>query len=141
MLNIPKQFATFLFLLLSVSGLHAEDSKMLESVESSARAWLNLTDHKKYAESWKNASALFQANAPESEWIKNVTTIRSPLGAMKSRYLATAHSATSVPNAPDGAYVIVQFYTTFEHKALTLETVTATKEQDNIWRVSDYLIK
>lgn len=141
MLNIPRQFAIFLFLLLFVSGLHAEDSKILESVESSARAWLNLIDHGKYAESWQNASALFQAQASESDWVKNITTIRSPLGKMKSRHLATAHSATSRPNAPDGEYVIVQFYTTFEHKALTLETVTTTKEQDNIWRVSDYLIK
>lgn len=141
MLNIPKQFAIFIFLFLFVSGLHAEDSKMLESVENSARAWLNLTDHEKYAESWKNASALFRAKAPESDWVKNIKTIRSPLGTMKSRHLATAHSATSLPNTPDGEYVIVQFYTTFEHKALTLETVTTTKEQDNIWRVSDYLIE
>lgn len=141
MLNIPKQFATFLYLFLFVSGLHAEDSKILESVESSARTWLNLIDYGKYGESWKNASPLFQAKAPESDWIQNITTIRSPLGAMKSRHLATAHSATSLTNAPDGEYVIVQFYTTFEHKALTLETVTTTKEQDNIWRVSDYLIE
>lgn len=141
MLKNPKQIATFLFLLFFVSGLHAEDSKILENVENSARAWLNLTDHGKYPESWKNASALFQAKAPESDWVNNITSIRSPLGTMKSRHLATAHSATSLPNAPDGEYVIVQFYTTFEHKALALETVTTVKEQNNIWRVSDYHIK
>jgi CHAD domain-containing protein len=141
MLKITKQFVIFLTLLLFISKLYAEDGKILEAVESSSRAWLSLPDSRKYAESWKNASALFQAKKSESGWIKNMEAIRSPLGAMKSRHIATAHLATSLPNMPDGEYVVVQFYTSFEHKALALETVTTVKEKSDTWRVSEYLIK
>lgn len=141
MLKITKQFAIFVFLLFLIKELHAEDNNILESVESSARAWLNLVDGEKYAESWKNASGLFQTKEPESDWVKNMTTIRSPLGTAKSRHIATAHAATSLPNLPNGEYVVVQFYTSFEHKTLALETVTTAKEQDGTWRVSEYLIK
>jgi len=141
MLKISKQFVTFLFLLFFISELYAEDDKILEAVESSARAWLNLPDNGKYAESWKNASTLFQAKKSESDWGKNIKAIRSPLGTMKSRHIATAHLATSLPDMPDGEYVIVQFYTSFEHQTLALETVTTVKEQDDTWRVSEYLIE
>ena len=141
MLKITKQFVTFLFLIIFISDLYAEDDKILETVESSARAWLSLSDNEKYAESWKNASALFQAKKSESDWIKNMEATRSPLGTMKSRHIATAHLATSLPDVPDGEYVIVQFYTSFENQALALETVTTVKEQDDTWHVSEYLIK
>lgn len=141
MLKITKQFAIFLFLLLFISEIYAEDDKILEAVESSARAWLNLPDSGKYAESWKNASTLFQTKKSESDWKKNMKAIRSPLGTMKSRHIATAYLATSLPDMPDGEYVIVQFYTSFEHQALALETVTTIQEQDDTWRVSEYLVE
>lgn len=141
MLKITKQFFIFLLLLFFINELSAEDSKILKNVESSARAWLSLADKGKYAESWKNASTLFHAKASESDWIKNMEAARSPFGSMKSRHIATAHSATSLPGVPDGEYVVVQFYTSFEHKPLALETITTIKEQDDIWRVSDYQIK
>ena len=48
---------------------------------------------------------------------------------------------TSVPGAPDGEYVVIQFQTIFEHKASAIETVTPSKEKDGAWRVSGYYIK
>lgn len=141
MLKITKSFMSALFLFLLINHVHADDNRILKNVESSTRSWLQLVDNGKYAASWKNASTLFKSSKSESDWIKNMQAIRSPLGSMKSRHLATAHAAKSLPDVPDGDYVIVQFYTTFEHKALALETVTAVKEQDDRWRVSEYLIK
>jgi hypothetical protein len=141
MLKATQYLITVLFLFLFINQLHADDNRILKNVESSTRLWLQLVDDGKYAASWKNASTLFKSSKSESDWIKNMKANRSPLGSMKSRHIATAHAAKSLPDVPDGDYVIVQFYTTFEHKALALETVTAVKEQDDRWRVSEYLIK
>ena len=141
MLKNTKQFITFLFLFTIINQIYADDSGILENVENNTRSWLNLVDNGQYAASWKNASTLFKSKESESVWIKNLESIRSPLGSMKSRHIATAHSAKSLPGVPDGEYLIVQFYTSFEHKALALETVTAVKEQDETWRVSEYFIK
>lgn len=50
-------------------------------------------------------------------------------------------SPTSLPGAPDGEYVVIQFETSFEKKKSSLETVTPMKEKDGAWRVSGYYIK
>ncbi len=47
----------------------------------------------------------------------------------------------TVPGAPDGEYVVIQFDTQFENKAAAVETVTPMREKDGSWRVSGYFIK
>ncbi|MDD5138124.1 MAG: DUF4019 domain-containing protein, partial [Candidatus Omnitrophica bacterium] len=47
---------------------------------------------------------------------------------------------TTLPGAPDGEYVIVQFDTTFENKKSSVESVTMSLEADGRWRVSGYFI-
>jgi hypothetical protein len=48
---------------------------------------------------------------------------------------------TSVPGAPDGQYVLIQFETVFEKKAQSIETITPMLDADRTWRVSGYYIK
>ena len=60
---------------------------------------------------------------------------------MKSRRLVSARFERSLPGVPDGEYVIVQFNSSFEHKADATETVTPMKDPDGQWRVSGYFIK
>jgi hypothetical protein len=48
---------------------------------------------------------------------------------------------TSLPGAPDGEYVIIQFETSFENKKIAIETVTPMMDKDGNWRVSGYYIK
>ena len=66
---------------------------------------------------------------------------RTPFGALKSRKVKSTQYTTTLPGAPDGHYVIVQFDTSFEHKAAAIETVTPMKDPDGSWRVSGYFIK
>jgi len=58
-----------------------------------------------------------------------------------SRELKTAKYATSLPGAPDGEYVVIQFKTSFANKADALETITPMKDDKGAWRVSGYFIK
>lgn len=48
---------------------------------------------------------------------------------------------TSLPGAPDGKYVVIQYDTSFENKKAAVETVTPMLDKDGKWRVSGYYIK
>ena len=85
-----KRLIAVLLLLFCTSVAYAEENNILDKVESSARSWLELVDSGKYKESWENSSALFKTKTSESEWIKSITVIRAPRGAVNARYIATA---------------------------------------------------
>ena len=138
---MTKRLIVLLLLLFCTSFVYAEESNILEKVESSARSWLGLIDSGKYKESWENSSSLFKSKTSESEWIKLITAIRAPRGAINARYIATAASGKSLSGFPDGEYVVLQFYTTFSEKGLAMETVTLAKTQNETWQVAEYSIK
>jgi hypothetical protein len=100
-----------------------------------------LTDTGQYESSWDSASALFKAAISEEDWVQSLSAVRSPIGALESREMATAEFSTTLPGAPDGEYVVFQFNSSFEYKAKALETVTAMKGADGAWRVAGYFIK
>ena len=67
--------------------------------------------------------------------------VRAPLGSLESRTLKSATPSTSLPGAPDGDYVVMQFDTSFERKKDGGETVTAVQETDGVWRIVGYFIR
>lgn len=48
--------------------------------------------------------------------------------------------ATSLPGAPDGDYVVLQFATKFENNTKAIETVTPMLNEGH-WRVSGYYVR
>jgi hypothetical protein len=48
---------------------------------------------------------------------------------------------TTLPGAPDGEYVVIQYQSSFGKKNLAVETVTPMLDQDGVWRVSGYFIR
>jgi len=139
---MKNAFAAFALVL---SGLTAPLAMSLESreaaAESAARAWLALVDAGSYDASWSAAAALFRQKVPQAQWQSAVSGARGPLGALKSRTLQSATLASSLPGAPDGEYVVVQYASSFENKASAIETVTPMKDKDGTWRVSGYFIR
>ena len=57
------------------------------------------------------------------------------------RTLKGAESASELPGAPDGQYVVIQFDTQFERKRTAIETVTPMLDTDGQWRVSGYFVR
>jgi len=104
-------------------------------------AWLKLVDDGKYDESWKQSGKLFQTAVNQAAWSKQLDTVRGSLGKVSSRSVKSTQYATSLPGAPDGEYVVVQYDTSFEMKRTAVETITPMKEADGSWRVSGYFIK
>jgi len=115
-----------------------------DAAKSAARkpveAWLALVDSGNYAESWDAASSLFKAAMTREVWKAALEQVRAPLGALKERKLAGAQYATALPNAPAGEYVIFQFNATYAARS-GVETVTAMKDKDGVWRVAGYFIR
>jgi hypothetical protein len=66
---------------------------------------------------------------------------RDPLGKVQSRKLVKATYTKSLPGAPDGDYVVMQYESSFEHKQSAIETITGALDKDGKWRVSGYFIK
>ena len=108
---------------------------------AAAETWLALVDSGKYAESWEEAAKYFKGVVPKDQWVSGLQPVREPLGKIVSRKVGVKSYETSLPGAPDGEYVVIQFNTSFEKKALAVETVTPMMDEDGKWRVSGYFIK
>ncbi|OYV96965.1 MAG: hypothetical protein B7Z68_04530 [Acidobacteria bacterium 21-70-11] len=108
---------------------------------AAAKSWLALVDAGRYGPSWDAAASTFKNAVTRTDWERMAASARGPFGKLLSRELASSRAATSLPGAPDGHYVVVQFKTAFEHKAQAVETVTAMLESDGAWRVTGYFIK
>lgn len=106
-----------------------------------ARGWLALVDSGRYAESWKAAATYFQNAVTEQNWETSLTGVRTPLGRLVRRRLIKSQEANSLPGAPDGQYLVMQFATAFENKKSAVETVTFMLEKDGKWRAAGYFIK
>ena len=109
--------------LAAVTGV-AEDSDKEKVAVASAEKWLGLVDGGKYGESWKEAAGFFRNAVKQEQWEQSLQTVRKPLGKSISRQVKTKTYKTSLPGAPDGEYVVIQFETSFENKKSAIETVT-----------------
>ncbi|MBB1423937.1 DUF4019 domain-containing protein [Pseudoalteromonas sp. SG43-7] len=105
-----------------------------------ATSWLEVVDSGKYANSWQQAGAFFQKNVPQALWVSKLEQVRTPLGAVTSREGISRQVLTSIPQLPDGDYVILEFQTDFENKAQSIETVTLKKSAEQ-WQVIGYFIQ
>jgi len=117
------------------------DEQTIAAAIDSAKSWLQLIDENKYSESWTQAAEFFRNNVPQQQWISSLSTLRKPMGKMLSRKVINSTYTKTMPGAPDGQYVIIQFEATFENKQNAIETVTPMLEQNGQWRVSGYYIK
>ena len=138
LMNIRTCWLAILLVVVPLIGSVAEEKE--EAAKRAALKWLVLVDAMQYEASWKEASSLFKAQVSTADWAKAVAAARSPLGDLIARDLISATYATSLPGAPDGEYVVLQFQTGFENKAQAVETVTPMLDEGH-WRVSGYYIR
>ena len=126
--------------LAALTAAHAETEAVIAAT-ASAGTWLVLVDEGKYAQSWKTAAGYFQRAVTETNWVASLTAVRKPLGKLGSRKAGSTLEANSLPGAPEGKYVVLQFDTAFENKKSAVETVTCMLEKDGKWKVAGYFIK
>ncbi len=125
-----------------IAGLStAADPGKEKAAVLAAQKWVSLVDAGKYAESWKEAAGYFKAAVSQEKWEQALQSVRKPLGKIISRKVKTKTYQTTLPGAPDGEYVFIQFETSFHNKEFAIETVTPMMDKDGKWRVSGYFIK
>jgi hypothetical protein len=134
-------FLTLVTLILSVITVNAAGSEKEKAAVSSAEKWLRMIDEGKYAESWKDAAELFRNAVTQKQWEQSLQAVRKPLGKLLSRTIKSKTYETSLPGAPDGEYVVIEFATSFERKKAAVETVTPMRDKDGKWRAAGYYIR
>ncbi len=119
----------------------AADSVKEKAAVAAAEKWVALVDAGKYTDSWKEAAEYFKSAVNQGQWEQSIQSVREPLGKISSRKVKTKTYQTTLPGAPDGEYVIIQFETSFQNKKTATETVTPMLDKDGQWRVSGYYLK
>ncbi len=129
-----------LFILLSWIPALANETAEKRAIEAS-NTWLKLIDNGQYSKSWETAAELFKNAVSKEQWNQSLNAVRKPLGKVIKRTVKSKQYTTSLPGAPDGEYVVIQYETSFENKKSSIETVTPMLDKDGKWRVSGYYIK
>ena len=137
---IKRLIMTFT-IICSLVGAIAMAQDKNEAAKKSAESWLAVVDKGDYAASYDEAASIFKLAITKEDWLQKVRAARSPLGKMISRKLKRMQYETTLPGAPDGEYVVVQYDTSFENKRSAVETITPTLDKDGQWRVSGYFIR
>lgn len=108
---------------------------------SAAEDWLLLVDGGGYGPSWEEAAPPFKAKVPKLQWEIWLQDQRNLSGRIAARRLASATYTRSLPDAPPGDYVVIQYHSRFDNRALATEIVTPMRQHDGTWRVASYLIR
>lgn len=128
----------------STSSHDKEDQSQLAAwvLESgkAAQDYVEGLDQEKYADSWSKGDQIFQHTITKEEWADNLKDKRKPLGKMKSRTLKDQRIAKDPHGLPKGAYMIVQYKTTFANGPEAEELITLRRGSDGKWRVLTYQI-
>ena len=138
-----NRYVRLAFIALSLAALsaNAANEEAIAKAKSAAQSWLALADSGNGAMSWQTAASLFKTAVPQEKWERSLAAARGPLGALKGRTVSSATYSRTLPGAPDGEYVVIQYSSRFANKASAVETVTPMREKDGSWRVSGYFIK
>ena len=128
--------------IVGLSGCNSPSNQQAEkSGVAAAKAWLALVDGDHYAESWEASAQYFKGAIRKEQWVQTMQSGRRPFGKNISRELKSKLFRTTLPGAPDGEYVVIQFKASFENKKSAIETVTPMLDKDGQWRVSGYFMK
>jgi len=137
---IKRLMMTFT-IICSLVGAIAMAQDKNEAAKKGAESWLAVVDKGDYAASYDEAASIFKLAITKEDWLQKVRAARGPLGMMISRKLKLMQYETTLPGAPDGEYVVIQYDTSFENKRSAVETITPTLDKDGQWRVSGYFIR
>ena len=139
-ISATAAMAAMVLLLTAASTARADEEAKKKAI-AAAEAWLELVDKGDFAAGWETAAALFRNAVTAEDFARQVKPTRQAIGKLISREVILSQYETSLPGAPDGEYVVIQFKSVFENKASAIETVTPMKDPDGEWRVSGYFIK
>ena len=105
-----------------------------------AESYLELLDQDRYPDAWREMSTLFHALGNQDLWLSRQKLIRSAYGPLAARQFYRLDYRQSFNLSPDGLYVIVQFKSSYQHKAETTETVVLDCRSAPDCSIREYVI-
>jgi len=136
---------SFLITAVLLAGLIAapaqgqSDDERTATAKKAAAEWLDLVDANDYDASWEEAASLLKSQVTAEQWAVQVQQVHDQLGEFQERSLIAARYTTSLPNVPDGEYVIAQYRAQFSNQTV-IETATLAKE-GSTWRIAGYFVR
>ena len=130
-----------LFLSIATLPSIAQQEEDTKEAQQKAEEWLPLVDENDYSASWDEASPIFQQAISEDKWAETAKQVRSQVGDFESRNIQQAQYTTSLPNAPEGEYVVVQYESAFSNLENAIEIVVMNKTGDGEWAPIGYNIQ
>jgi len=116
----------------------SNDEKVTAAKEAAAE-WIELLDANDYQATWEQAASLLKSQVTADQWANQIQQVHSQFGELQERSLIAARYTTSLPNVPEGEYVIAQYRAQYGNQTL-IETATLTKDGD-AWRVAGYVVR
>ena len=108
---------------------------------TSSMHWLTLVDGGNYGGAYEEAAVSFRKTIERLKWEVAAQNARAASGPLINRRMRTATFTRTLPGAPDGEYVIMQFDSRFDRQALITEMVVSEREKDGSWKVAGYWLK
>jgi hypothetical protein len=108
--------------------------------KQAALNWLDLIDSKKYSQAYSLAAPYFKEKVNEKSWINIIKSTRKSRSPIAGRKLLGSKYFTSLPDAPDGEYFVIQFSSESPESIETIETITPVLDGGQ-WKVCGYYIK
>ena len=124
-----------------VAAQHAQETDHSKAGVAAADQWLALADAGKGAETWRAAGTVFRGAVTAEQWAGMLQGARAPLGELKSRSLTNARYTRTLPGAPEGDYVVIQYGAVYANRPGVTETVVTAREADGSWKVVTYLVQ
>ena len=94
-----------------------------KQAEQAVAAWLPVWDAGKTDETYDRLAEQTKKDVSLAQWVGYWTSVRKPLGAVRSRKLLKAEYIESLPTIPDRAGAMLQYETEFENRAHAIETI------------------
>lgn len=123
------------------AALGADTAAAQQAAQQAAQRWLALMDAGQAVEAWDAAAPVLQAAVTRGAWLDVGTSVRAPLGAVKSRRQTSSVFTRTLPGAPDAEYVVIQYATDFSNRAGVVETVVPMRLPDGSWKVTTYRLR
>jgi len=139
-LNLFAPIVMAVSVLLAGSAYAQEDQRVADA-KVAATAWLALVDAGQYADSWSRGASAFRTAVTQEKWQQAGMQVRTPLGAMTARTFKSAQFSRTLPGAPDGEYVVIEYATTYANKPDATETVIPMRDRDGTWKVAGWFIR
>jgi hypothetical protein len=105
-----------------------------------AQRWLALLDADKFDTSWAALAPVAKEHIGKSDYQASMLAVREQYGGVKTRRPSKVTFTHTLPGAPDGDYVVLQYETDFAKGAHAAETVIPMRTTDG-WRVSGYFVR